>query len=154
MKKFMNKKYSPIITKDTKHKLFNYIDSINHLNKIKHLTRILDFFSVTTSQQTQSLLDAKTKIICEIFISEEGLPEKTRKKTGNKWFETQDQIAYKDEFLEEKPFKGFKRGEKGHPVWLECPRWGERAMVNGELVIKRHRPIKQGKQSNPDKITL
>lgn len=35
------------------------------------------------------------------FTNSSGKKEKTRKKTGNNWFETQDQIAYKDDF--EKP---------------------------------------------------
>lgn len=38
----------------------------------------------------------------ETFISQIGQKEKTRKKTGNKWFETQDQIAYYKEFEKEK----------------------------------------------------
>lgn len=38
----------------------------------------------------------------ETFINSEGKPEKTRKKTGNKWFETQDQIGYRKEFKKEK----------------------------------------------------
>jgi type I restriction-modification system DNA methylase subunit len=38
----------------------------------------------------------------EEFIDENGQKAKTRKKTGNKWFETQDQIAYYEEFEKEK----------------------------------------------------
>lgn len=38
----------------------------------------------------------------ETFINRAGEPEKTRKKTGNKWFETQDQIGFVDEFSKEK----------------------------------------------------
>lgn len=38
----------------------------------------------------------------ETFINSEGKVEKTRKKTGNKWFETQDQIGFYKEFLKEK----------------------------------------------------
>ncbi|MCS6968746.1 MAG: Eco57I restriction-modification methylase domain-containing protein, partial [Bernardetiaceae bacterium] len=38
----------------------------------------------------------------EEFIDENGQKQKTRKKTGNKWFETQDQIAYYQEFEKEK----------------------------------------------------
>jgi very-short-patch-repair endonuclease len=38
----------------------------------------------------------------EEFIDENGQKVKTRKKTGNKWFETQDQIAYYEEFEKEK----------------------------------------------------
>ena len=38
----------------------------------------------------------------EEFIDENGQKVKTRKKTGNKWFETQDQIAYYQEFEKEK----------------------------------------------------
>jgi len=38
----------------------------------------------------------------ETFLNEKGLKEKTRKKTGNKWFETQDQIGYYQEFEKEK----------------------------------------------------
>lgn len=38
----------------------------------------------------------------ETFVNEDGLVEKTRKKTGNKWFETQDQIAYCNEFSKDK----------------------------------------------------
>lgn len=36
------------------------------------------------------------------FINEVGETKKTRKKTGNKWFETQDQIGYYKEFPKEK----------------------------------------------------
>ncbi|MEP7269803.1 MAG: Eco57I restriction-modification methylase domain-containing protein, partial [Saprospiraceae bacterium] len=38
----------------------------------------------------------------ETFINDEGVEEKTRKKTGNKWFETQDQIGYYKELSKEK----------------------------------------------------
>jgi hypothetical protein len=38
----------------------------------------------------------------EEFINLDGEKEKTRKKTGNKWFETQDQIGFVDEFKKEK----------------------------------------------------
>jgi methylase of polypeptide subunit release factors len=38
----------------------------------------------------------------EEFIDVNGQKAKTRKKTGNKWFETQDQIAYYEEFEKEK----------------------------------------------------
>ena len=38
----------------------------------------------------------------EEFYNSEGVLEKTRKKTGNKWFETQDQIAFYEEFSKEK----------------------------------------------------
>jgi len=38
----------------------------------------------------------------EEFIDENGQKAKARKKTGNKWFETQDQIAYYPEFEKEK----------------------------------------------------
>ena len=38
----------------------------------------------------------------ESFTNEEGKTEKSRKKTGNKWFETQDQIAYYEDFEKEK----------------------------------------------------
>jgi len=38
----------------------------------------------------------------EDFIDENGQKTKARKKTGNKWFETQDQIAYYHEFEKEK----------------------------------------------------
>ncbi|MDK2910600.1 MAG: hypothetical protein PWR20_2168 [Bacteroidales bacterium] len=38
----------------------------------------------------------------EEFIDENGQKVKTRKKTGNKWFETQDQIGYHQEFEKEK----------------------------------------------------
>jgi len=38
----------------------------------------------------------------EIFIDENGNSTKSRKQTGNKWFETQDQIAYYPEFAKEK----------------------------------------------------
>ena len=37
-----------------------------------------------------------------MFIDENGKKQKTRKRTGNKWFETQDQIAYWKEFEKEK----------------------------------------------------
>jgi methylase of polypeptide subunit release factors len=36
------------------------------------------------------------------YINESGEPKKTRKKTANKWFETQDQIGYYKEFPKEK----------------------------------------------------
>lgn len=38
----------------------------------------------------------------ETFTDEEGNTQKSRKKTGNKWFETQDQVAYHQEFEKEK----------------------------------------------------
>jgi hypothetical protein len=38
----------------------------------------------------------------EEFIVENGQKAKSRKKTGNKWFETQDQIGYHQEFEKEK----------------------------------------------------
>lgn len=38
----------------------------------------------------------------EEYIDEFGEPKKTRKKTGNKWFETQDQIGYYKEFSKQK----------------------------------------------------
>jgi hypothetical protein len=38
----------------------------------------------------------------EIYIDVNGVKQKSRKKTGNKWFETQDQIAYYKEFDKEK----------------------------------------------------
>jgi len=38
----------------------------------------------------------------ETFIDNNGNKLKSRKKTGNKWFETQDQIAYYKEFEKEK----------------------------------------------------
>ena len=38
----------------------------------------------------------------EKFIDSDGVERKTRKKTGNNWFETQDQIAYHQEFEKEK----------------------------------------------------
>jgi hypothetical protein len=38
----------------------------------------------------------------ENFIDENGAKAKARKKTGNKWFETQDQIGYHQEFEKEK----------------------------------------------------
>lgn len=44
----------------------------------------------------------KLNQIGETFINKEGQPEKTRKKTGNKWFETQDQIGFVEEFSKEK----------------------------------------------------
>ena len=44
----------------------------------------------------------KIKQIGETYIDENGQNKKTRKKTGNKWFETQDQIAYYKEFEKEK----------------------------------------------------
>ncbi len=40
--------------------------------------------------------------IGEEFIDEQGYKVQTRKKTGNKWFETQDQIAFYREFEKEK----------------------------------------------------
>ena len=44
----------------------------------------------------------KIKQTGETFIDSDGKKQKTRKKTGNKWFETQDQIAYYKEFEKEK----------------------------------------------------
>ena len=44
----------------------------------------------------------KIKQTGETFIDESGNKQKTRKKTGNEWFETQDQIAYYEEFEKEK----------------------------------------------------
>ncbi|GAA5343656.1 MAG: hypothetical protein canaca05_11630 [Anaerolineaceae bacterium] len=38
----------------------------------------------------------------EEYIDENGVKQKTRKKTGNRWFETQDQIGYYKEFEKEK----------------------------------------------------
>lgn len=38
----------------------------------------------------------------EEYIDENGVKQTTRKKTGNRWFETQDQIAYYQEFEKEK----------------------------------------------------
>ncbi len=38
----------------------------------------------------------------ETFINSEGKEEKTRKKSYNKWYETQDPIAYYKEFEKEK----------------------------------------------------
>lgn len=38
----------------------------------------------------------------ETYIDENGEKQKSRKKTGNKWFETQDQIGYYQEFEKEK----------------------------------------------------
>jgi len=40
--------------------------------------------------------------IGEEFVNEQGQKEKTRKKTSNEWFETQDQIGYVNEFKKEK----------------------------------------------------
>ncbi len=36
------------------------------------------------------------------FVDKDGIKQKSRKKTGNKWFETQDQIGYHQEFEKEK----------------------------------------------------
>ena len=44
----------------------------------------------------------KIKQTGETFIDKDGKKQKTRKKTGNKWFETQDQISYHKEFEKEK----------------------------------------------------
>jgi len=44
----------------------------------------------------------KIKQTGETYIDENGKVQKTRKKTGNKWFETQDQIGYCEEFEKEK----------------------------------------------------
>jgi len=46
------------------------------------------------------------------YIDEHGVKQKTRKATGNKWFETQDQIAYYEEF------------EKEKIIWAELARTG------------------------------
>jgi len=44
----------------------------------------------------------KIKQTGESFINKDGIKENTRKKTGNKWFETQDQIGYYKELSKEK----------------------------------------------------
>ncbi len=44
----------------------------------------------------------KLKQTGETFIDKNGNKQKTRKKTGNKWFETQDQISYYEHFEKEK----------------------------------------------------
>ena len=44
----------------------------------------------------------KIKQTGETYVDENGNIQKTRKKTGNKWFETQDQIGYWKEFEKEK----------------------------------------------------
>lgn len=44
----------------------------------------------------------KIKQTGETFINADGKKESTRKKTGNKWFETQDQIGFVNEFKKEK----------------------------------------------------
>lgn len=44
----------------------------------------------------------KIKQTGEIFINKNGKKEKTRKKTSNKWFETQDQISFYEDFQKEK----------------------------------------------------
>lgn len=44
----------------------------------------------------------KIKQTGETFINTGGEKEKSRKKTGNQWFETQDQISYYEEFEKEK----------------------------------------------------
>lgn len=44
----------------------------------------------------------KIKQTGESFINKDGKKEKSRKKTGNQWFETQDQISYYKEFDKEK----------------------------------------------------
>lgn len=44
----------------------------------------------------------KIKQAGEVYVNSGGKNEKTRKKTGNKWFETQDQIGYWEEFEKEK----------------------------------------------------
>ncbi len=44
----------------------------------------------------------KLKQTSEVYTDENGDIQKCRKKTGNKWFETQDQIAYWEEFEKEK----------------------------------------------------
>jgi methylase of polypeptide subunit release factors len=44
----------------------------------------------------------KIKQTGESFVNEEGKKETSRKKTGNQWFETQDQISYHQEFEKEK----------------------------------------------------
>lgn len=63
----------------------------------------------------------KLKQSGETFIGADGSSQKTRKKTGNEWFETQDQIAYHEEFSKPKiiypnmtkwmPFFYDKKGE-------------------------------------------
>ena len=44
----------------------------------------------------------KLKQTGEVFVNEKGVKEKTRKKTFNKWFETQDSISYYEEFVKPK----------------------------------------------------
>ena len=53
----------------------------------------------------ESYLDSfqpKLNQVGESFINKEGKEDKTRKKSHNKWFETQDPIAYHKEFSKEK----------------------------------------------------
>jgi len=44
----------------------------------------------------------KIKQTGEVFYNEKGVKEKTRKKTPNEWFETQDSISYYKEFVKPK----------------------------------------------------
>ncbi|MBS1746140.1 MAG: Eco57I restriction-modification methylase domain-containing protein, partial [Bacteroidetes bacterium] len=60
------------------------------INKYKAVKKYLESFQPKLNQTG------------ETFINEEGKQEKTRKKTSNKWFETQDQIGYYKELSKEK----------------------------------------------------
>lgn len=61
--------------------------------------------------------------IGETYIDEHGRKQNTRKKTGNKWYETQDQIAYYPEF------------EKEKIIWLELTNKNKFAYSNQEDYI-------------------
>lgn len=61
-----------------------------NINKYKGVKKYLETFLPKINQTG------------ETFINNLGEQEKTRKKTGNQWFETQDQIGYYEEFSKEK----------------------------------------------------
>lgn len=70
-----------------------YIDVFPALN-----INIDDYFAVKNYLES---FQPKLYQTGETFINKAGEPEKTRKKTGNKWFETQDQIGFVEEFSKE-----------------------------------------------------
>ena len=61
----------------------------------------IDIDSYPSIKSYLSSFQPKLNQTGEEFVNTIGLKEKSRKKTGNKWFETQDQISYFEEF--EKP---------------------------------------------------
>jgi len=78
-----------------------------NIDKYPAIKAFLEGFKPKLKQEGVSISDADRRRILEhakrwnITVSEDNL-KKSRKKTGNKWFETQDQISYYQEFEKEK----------------------------------------------------